>query len=73
MAKNKNKKILTIGSVIIASAIIWGLVIIGTSYALRGTECYDRIQNYLVGGVLAHIMLLGGFSISLFKKEKDQE
>jgi len=54
----KKKKILSIGALIIASALIWGLVIIGCSVMLKGTECYDRIQNILVGGVLAHFVLM---------------
>jgi len=40
-----NNKIITLGAFIIASAIIWGAVIIGCSYALKGTECYHKIQN----------------------------
>ena len=60
------------GSLVIASALIWGLVIIGTSNALKGTECYDKIQNYLVGGVVMHIMLIGGI-FPLINKQKDEE
>ena len=48
------------GVFIIASAIIWAAVILGCSYGLKGTECYDSIRYILVGGVLAHIFLVWG-------------
>ncbi len=40
---DKKKRI--VGALIITSAIIWGAVILGTASALKGTECYDKIQN----------------------------
>ena len=60
------------GSLVIASALIWGFVILGTSNALKGTECYDQIQNYLVGGVFMHIILIGGM-FPLINKQKDDK
>jgi hypothetical protein len=68
-----NKKFKTIGAFIIASAIIWGAVILGSSYALKGTECYNKVQNILVGGVLSHIILIWGPLALLFKKTKNNE
>lgn len=70
-----NKKAWTAGGIIIASSIIWGAVILGCSFALKGTECYSEIQNILVGGTIAHIMLLGGAnSAFIFKSaKKDKE
>ena len=65
-----DKKLKTIGALIIASAIIWGAVILGSSYALKGTECYDKIQNILVGGVVSHMILIWGPLALLFKKIK---
>ncbi len=65
-----DKKLKTIGALIIASAIIWGAVIVGSSYALEGTECYDKIQNILVGGVVSHMILIWGPLALLFKKRK---
>jgi len=68
-----DKKIITIGAFIIASAIIWGAVIIGCSLALKGTECYEKIQNILVGGVLGHIILIWGpLTLQFSKKEKNK-
>lgn len=66
------KKVLSVGAIIIASAIIWGLVILGTSYALKGTECYGKIQNILVGGVMAHFILIWA-PMSLMLRKKDKE
>jgi len=68
-----DKKFKTIGAFIIASAIIWGAVIVGSSFALKGTECYEKIQNILVGGVLVHIILIWGPLALLFKKVKDDK
>lgn len=67
-----NKKVKTIGAFILGSAIIWAAVIIGSSYALKGTECYDKIQNVLVGGVLLHLILIWIPTAMLFKKLKTE-
>ena len=53
---NKSK----IGYYIVASAIVWGAVIIGCSLALKGTTCYGEIQNILVAGVIVHLVLIWG-------------
>ena len=63
-----DKKLKSIGAFTIASAIIWGVVIIGCSYALKGTECYSEIQNILVGGVMSHIILIWGPLAVMFNK-----
>jgi hypothetical protein len=67
------KKFKTIGAFVIASAIIWGAVIIGCSFALKGTGCYDSIQNILIGGVISHIILIWGPLALLFKKIKENK
>lgn len=69
--KKTASRSIIMGSLVIASAIIWGLVIIGTSYALKGTDCYVQIQNYLVGGVIMHIILIGGLTPLIIKKQKN--
>lgn len=63
-----DKKIKSIGTFIIASALIWGAVIVGSSMALKGTGCYDKIQNILVGGFLTHLILIWGPITILFRK-----
>ena len=64
----EKRKVLSIGALIITSALIWGLVIVGCSFALKGTECYDKIQNILVGGVFAHFILIWGPLALQFRK-----
>ena len=61
----------SIGAFIIASAIIWAAVILGFSYALKGTDCYDSIQNILVGGVISHIILIWGPVAVLVRKSNE--
>lgn len=65
-----DKKNKITGVFIIASALIWGAVIIGCSYGLNGTECYDKIRYILAGGVLAHIFLVWGPISILSRKTK---
>ena len=68
-----DKKLTTLGAFIIASAIIWGAIIIGCSYALKGTECYEKIQNILAAGASSHLILIWGpLSLLLFKKTKEK-
>lgn len=67
-----DKKVITIGAFIIGSAIIWGAVILGCSFVLKGTECYDKIQNILVGGVLSHIVLIWGPLTAILNKPKQK-
>ena len=68
-----DKKMKSIGGFTIASAIIWAAVILGCSAVLKGTECYDKIQNILVGGVITHIILIWGPLAILFKKAKENK
>ncbi len=68
-----DKQIKTIGALIIVSAIIWGAVIVGSASALRGTECYNEIQNILIGGVVSHLILIWGPLGILLKKRKDRD
>ncbi|MCD4746491.1 MAG: hypothetical protein K8R58_09340 [Bacteroidales bacterium] len=70
----KKKSIgVTVGGLILASAVIWGAVIVGCSFALKGTECYNEIQNILIGGVGAHLILIWGPMGVLFKKIKESK
>ncbi len=49
-----------IGYFIIASAIVWGAVIIGCSFKLKGTGCYDEIRSLLAGGAGIHLLFIWG-------------
>lgn len=62
----------SVGVFIIASALIWGGVILGSALALKGTECYEKIQNILVGGVITHLILIWGPVALLFMKMKEK-
>ena len=61
-----------IGSAIIGSAIIWGAVILGSSYALKGTECYDKIQTGLYLGSFAHLIFIWGPLAAIASKMKKE-
>lgn len=63
----------TLGALIIASAIIWGAVIVGCSLALKGTGCYDKIQNILVLGVITHVILIWGPFVAIVNKSRNKE
>lgn len=56
-----------ISVVIIVNAIIWGLVIIGCSLALKGTGTYKEIQLILAGGAVASLIVVSAGSL---KKSK---
>ncbi len=48
------------GTVLIANAIIWGAVLVGSAYALRGTGAFSDIQLILGGGAVASNLVVGG-------------
>ena len=54
--------------VIIVNAIIWGLVIVGCSLALKGTGAYKEIQLILAGGAVASLIVVSAGSL---KKPKE--
>ncbi|MCD4729133.1 MAG: hypothetical protein K8R74_00925 [Bacteroidales bacterium] len=62
-----------VGYLIIASAIIWGAVIVGCSYKLKGTECYEAISNILFAGVIMHFLLIWAPLGSQLRKKKEGE
>ena len=68
MEKRKGR----LGALIIASAIIWAAVIVGSALELKGTECYNEIQFILSGGVVAHIILIWGPMVVLVRKRDEK-
>ena len=52
------------GRVIIANAIIWAAVLVGSAFALRGTGMFSEIQLILVGGAVASNLVVGGILVS---------
>lgn len=68
-----NKKMKSIGPFIIASAIIWGAVILGCSVILKGTGCFNEISYILSAGAGVHLVLIWGPLAIQFKKIKKEE
>lgn len=68
MKKNK------IGFLIIASAIIWGVVIVACSMTLKETPYKDQITHILLGGVTCHLLFIWAPLGQQFKKnDKDKQ
>ncbi|MFO7888753.1 MAG: hypothetical protein R6V04_00280 [bacterium] len=67
-----NKKKNAIVLFIIASAIIWGAVIIGCSLKLKGTECFKEISNILSAGAVFHLLFIWGSLATQLKKIKKE-
>jgi hypothetical protein len=41
------------------NVILWGLVMIACSLALKGTDSFDKIQNILIGGTFSALIMNG--------------
>ena len=63
----KSKKNSTYAISIITSAIVWGLVIVGCSLSLKGTDCYEDISVILFGGAASHLFVVFPLLINRFK------
>ena len=68
-----DKKKKSIGIYIIASAIVWGAVIIGCSLKLKGTGCFDEILIILSTGASFHLLFLWAPLAIQFGKLKKEE
>lgn len=62
----------SIGVFIIASAVVWGMVIIGCALKLKGTSMYEEISLILYGGVIFHILFIWGPLALQFKGGKEK-
>ena len=56
-------------AIIIANDCIWGIVMIVTSLALKGTDSYEKIQLILAGGAAASLMVVSLCAIRRKPKE----
>ncbi|MBC8478124.1 hypothetical protein H8D51_01125 [bacterium] len=45
--------------IMIVNACIWGLVLIATAIALRGTDSFEKIQLIIGGGAALSLMFVG--------------
>jgi len=62
----KNK----LGYFIIGSAIIWGAIILGCGFALKGIPEKQTIIQILSGGFIAHLLFIWGPMAAILKKNK---
>ncbi len=67
------KKKKSIGLFIIASAFIWGVVIVGCAFKLKGTSCMDEIIYILSLGATFHLLFIWGPLAIKFKKINKEE
>ena len=56
---------------ILASAIVWGAVIIGCALVLKGTPFKQDVTNILIGGASFHLLFIWGPLGNLFRKKND--
>jgi hypothetical protein len=68
-----NKPAAVIPIIIIVNACIWGLAMIMSSKALSGTGTYEQIQNILIGGAAASLLVVGGGLGGLAKQLKSKQ
>ncbi|MCB2194856.1 MAG: hypothetical protein KQH79_03300 [Bacteroidetes bacterium] len=62
-----------LGYYIIASAILWGITIVGVALKLKGTDCYQQISIILTLGASIHLILIWVPLAAQLKKQKEQE
>jgi hypothetical protein len=62
-----------IGYLIIASAIIWGIMIIGTASILKGTPYKDDVGKLLLFGSVFHLLFIWAPLRSMFKNKKQEK
>lgn len=68
-----NKKPISVGLIIILSALIWGAVMVWCAYELKGTQYKEKITHIITGGVLLHFVAVWTpLSLSFIKKRKKQ-
>ncbi len=70
---NNKNQFKSIGFFIILSAIVWGAVLIGCSYKLKGTGCYNEISQILYAGTAIHLVLIWGPIAAIFRKKDGNE
>jgi hypothetical protein len=71
VSKNNKRELVKerFGIFIIASALVWGAVIVGTSIILKGTGQYERLMPLLSAGAGMSIIILP----MLLVRKKDEK
>lgn len=59
-----------VGYLIIASAIIWGAVMIGSALVLKGTPYKEEVNRIILYGVIFHFLFIWTPLGTLFKNKK---
>jgi hypothetical protein len=67
----KNRKNSVYAISILASALVWGLVIVGCSFSLKGTGCYEQISVLLFGGAASHLIVVYPLLIQRLKNSNE--
>ena len=67
------KKSFSIGWYIIASAIVWGIVMLACAFALRGTDGYMKIQLFLGMGASVHLIVIWVPLAAQLKKQLNKD
>ncbi len=62
----------SVGYFIIASAIIWGAVIIGAAIIMRDSPVKHSMNMLLSGGAASHLLFIWGPLGAMFKKMKEE-
>ena len=68
MEKKKNM----LGYYIIGSAIIWGALIVGCSFKLKDTQCFNEISLILSAAAGIHLVLIWGPMAIQLKKRREE-
>ncbi len=68
-----NRPAVVIPLIIIVNACIWGFAMIMSSHTLSDTGAYEQIQNILIGGAAASLLVVGGGLAGISKKPKSEE
>ena len=62
-----------IGYLIIASAIVWGAVMIGCALVLKGTPYKQEVNYILFGGVVFHLLFIWAPLGNQFRTKKEEK
>ncbi|OPX24338.1 MAG: hypothetical protein B1H05_05225 [Candidatus Cloacimonas sp. 4484_140] len=62
----------TTGYLIIASAIVWGAVLILCAIVLKGTPYIERINRIVIGGAVFHLLFIWAPLGKQFRAKKEE-
>ena len=61
-----------IGYFIIASAVVWGAVLIGCALVLKGTPYKEEVNRIIMGGSVFHLLFIWSPMGLQFRKNKEK-